>query len=205
MATDATAGRGRVWARRARAAATEAPLGPEAPAGARARVARADPNVRTPPTPMPRAPRKAGPPPPAAGAVRHPRAVPPAAPTPRAPATRDARTPARRTRAARDRTRARRPATSTAHAEPTTPIVGVETTSPGRRGPKAREALGLPPSDRPAREKARSRKAEKPLPGAQCEANARRRLRTAPGSGTAPCSGTVRAVQVLPASRAAAP
>ena len=203
MATDATAGRGRVWARRARAAATEAP------AGARARGARADPNVRTPPTPMPRTPRKAGPPPPAAGAVRHPRAVPPGAPVasipgvaasaPRAPATRDARTPARRTRAARDRARARRPATSTAHEEPTTPIVGVETTSPGRRGPKAREALGLPPSDRPAREKARSQKAEKPLPGAQCEANARRRLRTAPGS------GTVHAVRVLPASRAAAP
>lgn len=192
MATDATAGRGRVWARRARAAATEAPLGPEAPAGARARVARADPNVRTPPTPMPRAPRKAGPPPPAAGAVRHPRAVPLDAPTPRAPATRDARTPARRTRA-------RRPATSTAHEEPTTPIVGVETTSPGRRGPKAREALGLPLSDRPARERARSQKAEKPLPGAQCEANARRRLRTAPGG------GTVHAVRVLPASRAAAP
>lgn len=198
MATDATAGRVRVWARRARAAATEAPLGPEAPAGERARVARADPNARTPPTATPRASRKAGPPP-AAGAVRHPRAVPPSAPTPRAPATRDARTPARRTRAARDRARARRPATSTAHAEPTTPIVGVETTSPGRRGPKAREALGLPPSDRPAREKARSRKAEKPLPGAQCEANARRRLRTAPGS------GTVRAVRVRPASRAAAP
>lgn len=153
-----------------------------------------DPNARTPPTP--RASRRAKPPP-TAGAVRRPGEVRPSAPTPHAPATRDARTPARRIRAARDPARAPRPATSAVRAEPTTAIARAETTSPGRHGPKAREALGLPRSDRLAREKTRSRKAEKPFPGEESRANARQRLRTAQGS------GTVRAARTRPASPAA--
>ena len=153
-----------------------------------------DPNARTPPTP--RASRRAKPPP-TAGPVRRPGEVRPSAPTPHAPATRDAHTPARRIRAARDPARAPRPATSAVRAEPTTAIARAETTSPGRHGPKAREALGLPRSDRPAREKTRSRKAEKPLPGEEARANARQRLRTAQGSGTA------RAARTRPASPAA--
>ena len=153
-----------------------------------------DPNARTPPTP--RASRRAEPPP-TAGPVRRPGEVRPSAPTPHAPATRDARTPARRIRAARDHARAPRPATSAVRAEPTTAIARAETTSSGRHGPKAREALGLPRSDRLAREKTRSRKAEKPLPGEEARANARQRLRTAQGSGTA------RAARTRPASPAA--
>lgn len=145
-----------------------------------------DPNARTPPTP--RASRRAEPPP-TAGPVRCPGEVRPSAPTPHAPA--------RRIRAARDPARAPRPATSAVRAEPTTAIARAETTSPGRHGPKAREALGLPRSDRPAREKTRSRKAEKPLPGEEARANARQRLRTAQGSGTA------RAARTRPASPAA--
>lgn len=141
-----------------------------------------DPNARTPPT---------------AGPVRRPGEVRPSAPTPHAPATRDARTPARRIRAARDHARAPRPATSAVRAEPTTAIARAETTSSGRHGPKAREALGLPRSDRLAREKTRSRKAEKPLPGEEARANAWQRLRTAQGSGTA------RAARTRPASPAA--
>lgn len=153
-----------------------------------------DPNAQTPPTP--RASRRAEPPP-TAGPVRRPGAVRPSAPTPHAPATRDARTPARRIRAARDPARAPRPATSAVRAEPTTTIARAETTSPGRHDPKAREVLGLPRSDRLAREKTRSRKAEKPLPGEEARANARQRLHTAQGSGTA------RAARTRPASPAA--